>query len=227
MIESNIRVNKTARYFLSQKPNANIQEVWIVCHGYGQLANKFLSWFNPIFSKNILVVAPEGLNRFYRVGFNGNVGASWMTKEDRQNDIEDSVTYLDQVYNKIKSQIHKKAFFHVLGFSQGTATACRWIAMGKSKIDFLTLWAGNLPDDIDYSGKKDLLNKLSLKVIIGDNDEFYSETIIKKKLDVLKELNLKHLTIRFKGGHSIPEEPLKDLKQKIQQEIIDKQHLSK
>ena len=33
-------------------------------------------------------MAPEGLSRFYLEGFSGKVGATWMTREDRLNDID-------------------------------------------------------------------------------------------------------------------------------------------
>ena len=58
--------------------------------------------------------------------------------------------------------------------------------------------------------------------MVGHQDEFYTELLIQKQLDMLQLLNLDHSIIRFKGRHEIPEKPLTDLKQKIQQEIIDK-----
>ena len=88
MNKKEIKVPKTARYFTignEEQPD----EIWFVLHGYAQLANYFIEKFRVLESKNILVVAPEGLHRFYWNGMSGRVAASWMTKEDRLTDIAD------------------------------------------------------------------------------------------------------------------------------------------
>ncbi len=97
--EHHITVARTARYFTIGDPAAT--EIWFVCHGYGQLAARFLKRFEPITEGARLVVAPEGLSRFY-VGSGERrdqpVGATWMTREDRLHEIADYVKYLDAVY---------------------------------------------------------------------------------------------------------------------------------
>jgi len=46
-----------------------------------------------------------------------------MTREDRLHEIDDYVHYLDALHTKIVPQ---GATVTALGFSQGTATVCRW-----------------------------------------------------------------------------------------------------
>ncbi|MGH9418647.1 MAG: alpha/beta hydrolase, partial [Thermoanaerobaculia bacterium] len=82
-----------------------LSEVWIVCHGHGQLAARFLSRFVPIERSDRLFVAPEALSRYYlqppRGGPhapNAPIGATWMTSEDRDCEIADYVGYLDLLY---------------------------------------------------------------------------------------------------------------------------------
>ena len=48
MIENSLVSQKSGRYFFNQEPSKKIEQLWIVCHGYGQLANYFLKWFEPI-----------------------------------------------------------------------------------------------------------------------------------------------------------------------------------
>jgi hypothetical protein len=66
-----------------------VHDVWIVCHGYGQLAADFLAAFQVIAAADRLLVAPEALNRFYPGvttgphGPDSPVAATWMTREDR------------------------------------------------------------------------------------------------------------------------------------------------
>jgi hypothetical protein len=102
VISKNIAVKKTARYFLSGE-NKNPQFLMFVLHGYGMPARNFLEEFKALGNKNILIVSPEGLSRFYTKGFYGNIGASWMTSEDRENEIEDYIGYLDEVYKEVLS----------------------------------------------------------------------------------------------------------------------------
>jgi hypothetical protein len=45
--------------------DASLAEVWIVCHGHGQLASRFLTRFIPIEREDRLFVAPEALSRYY------------------------------------------------------------------------------------------------------------------------------------------------------------------
>jgi hypothetical protein len=87
IISKNISVTKTARYFLSKNNFEKIDTVMFVLHGYGMPAEKFLEEFKELDTENILIVAPEGLSRFYTKGFYGSIGASWMTKEDREHEI--------------------------------------------------------------------------------------------------------------------------------------------
>ena len=103
-----IKTTKTARYILSVEPSKDIKHLWIVCHGYGQSALGFLNWFKPIFSEETLIVAPEGLSKFYWEGYNGKVVSSWMTKENRENEINDYINYIETVINEIKPYIPKK-----------------------------------------------------------------------------------------------------------------------
>src|SRR5947199_8460531 len=90
---------RSARYFTVGSPEG-AAEVWFVCHGYGQLAARFLERLRPIEAKRRCIVAPEGLSRFYltETATERRVGASWMTREDRLHEIDDYVRYLDALY---------------------------------------------------------------------------------------------------------------------------------
>ena len=81
---------RSARYFTLGSPE-DAAEVWFVCHGYGQLAARFLERFRPIEANRRCIVAPEGLSRFYltETATERRVGASWMTREDRLHEIDD------------------------------------------------------------------------------------------------------------------------------------------
>ena len=222
MIKNEILVTKKASYYSSQKPSKSINQVWIICHGYGQLAEYFLEWFKPVFSEKTLIVAPEGLHRFYIKGFSGRVGASWMTKQDRLNDIEDYVNYLDEVYLEIKNMVSPSCFIHVLGFSQGVSTAIRWICKSKLQLNSLSLLAGKIPEDIDYNLYSKKINTLNPKIIFGNNDEFYSTKSINDELNFIKSSGLNFKYIEFDGGHKLKKNIITKLGTIIDKEINKK-----
>src|SRR5213592_1979241 len=99
MQEHHIGVTRGARYFALGTSSGEVGEVWFACHGYGQLAARFLEKLRVLDDGRRYLVAPEGLSRFYlsESPTERRVGASWMTREDRLAEIEDYVRYLDAV----------------------------------------------------------------------------------------------------------------------------------
>ena len=90
MTEHKIKVETTAHYYSIGELNNNTSDIWIVCHGYGQLASFFIRKFQDLDAPNRFIIAPEGFNKFYLNGYSGRVGASWMTKENREDEIEET-----------------------------------------------------------------------------------------------------------------------------------------
>lgn len=204
MKEQHIRVSKTARYFISAEPGAEIEEIWIACHGYGQLAEYFSKHFQGIASPGRLIVVPEGLSRFYLKGLGGSrVGATWMTSEDRLTEIDDYLGYLDDLYQNLTSQIGSRPATTILGFSQGTATAARWAVQGQVKPQRLILWAGNLPPELDLADPDSALRQLQLLMVVGDADPFINESRLAKELTRLNSANLPYQRIKFEGAHTL------------------------
>lgn len=205
MQEHSLTTQRTARYFTLGTPE-RATDVWFVCHGYGQLAARFLERFRPVERPDRCVVAPEGLSRFYlsENPAERRVGAAWMTREDRLHEIEDYVRYLDAVYADVAPA---KQSVSALGFSQGTATVCRWAALGASRIDRLILWGGEVPPDLDPK----LLRVPKLTLVYGTNDEFFTPKVVAANETRLREHGVPYELISFEGGHAIDVETLKRL----------------
>jgi predicted esterase len=205
MQEHHFSTSRSARYFTLGSPQ-HAADVWLVCHGYGQLASRFLERFRPIEAERRYVVAPEGLSRFYLTEHptERRVGASWMTREDRLHEIEDYVRYLDAVYSEIAPG---KARVTALGFSQGTATVCRWAGMGSSRIDRLIVWGGEVPPDLDLKR----LRVSSLTLVYGTRDEFFTPKIIAATEERLRANQIGYELMPFEGGHEIDEATLRRL----------------
>lgn len=202
----NIAVNKTATYYTSGNTKT-ATTIWFVLHGYGYLAKYFIKKFTPILNENTCVIAPEGLSKFYLkgVGVDGRTGASWMTKEDRENEIIDYVNYLDQLYDAILNQnIAPNVKINIVGFSQGGATASRWISSGKVKVNNFILWASVFPSDMNF--KK--FHKVNTHFLYGDNDEYVTEERVTKQHEIIASSGVNINTITFQGNHDIPESVL-------------------
>ena len=194
-MEHKLIAQKTFRYQQIGELDKATQ-LLIVLHGYGQLAEFFIRKFNGV-PENYLVIAPEGMHRFYLNGTSGRVGASWMTKEDRESDIQDNLNWLNQLLRELKE---KKKFEKIilLGFSQGGATAARWYYSTKNEFNNLILWASVFPPDLE---KPEQSNNSKNYFVIGNQDEFYPTEQQNQEISFYRNLGFRTLT--FEGKHDI------------------------
>lgn len=210
MQEHALPVSRTARYFTLGSLDAP-GDVWFVCHGYGQLAARFLERFRPIERNGRLIVAPEGLSRFYLTDSPAErrVGASWMTREDRLHEISDYIAFLDAVHHKVAPP---QAQVTVVGFSQGSATVCRWVGMGSRRVDRLIIWGGEVPPDLELTGRvAERLRAARLTLVYGSRDEYFTPKIVAATERRLGESKIEYERVPFEGGHEIDEGTLKQL----------------
>jgi predicted esterase len=195
--ERRITVSRSARYFTLGRPD---REVWFVLHGYGQLGARFLRHFEPIDDGTRLLVAPEGLSRFYLTDSPAErrVGATWMTREDRLAEIDDYVRYLDAVYEDVLRSVDRAQIkVTALGFSQGATTMCRWRTLGVSKIDRLIVWGGEVPPDVD------LPRAARLTLVYGSRDEYFTAKVVAATEARLREQQVPYDLVPFEGGHEV------------------------
>ncbi len=213
-----IRTTRTARFSVSGAVSAEITDVWFVCHGYGQLASEFISEFDCIVSPHRLIVAPEALSRFYLAeagGFHGpdaKIGATWMTREDRDAEIDDYVSYLDNLYDLIFQEVDRSAVkVTVLGFSQGGATANRWLTRGRAKADRLLMWGCLLASDSDLNEAATFFRDVELSLVYGTRDKFADTGMIADYENLLRDNNVPFRLESFEGGHRMDRETLRRL----------------
>ena len=126
-------VQRQMRYTVFPETPTKGKTLVIVLHGYGQLTEFFSKKFQEL-GNEFVVICPEGMHRFYLEGTSGRVGASWMTKEWREQDIIENINALNGLVESIVKQLEPVKII-VVGFSQGVATAARWIQNSVVKID--------------------------------------------------------------------------------------------
>jgi len=175
--------------------------IWIVLHGYGQLARYFLTKFEGL-EEGVAIAAPEALNRFYLDEAHNRVGATWMTREDRENEITDQLGYLDALVKELRGE-RTDVPIHVLGFSQGVATACRWSLLGKTKMDRMVLWAGSLPPEPTFAELRTAWAHLTVEVVLGSEDPFAGEKESQATTARLEAAGVQYRLHRFTGGHAL------------------------
>jgi predicted esterase len=204
MTENKLSIEKTIRYFTIGDIE-KAKYLLIALHGYGQLSSYFGKKFEDL-PNEFFIVIPEGMHRFYLDGTSGRVGASWMTKEAREDDIEDNLNYLNQL---IKMLTSNKSFEKIilLGFSQGGATATRYY-YSNSKIDHLVLWACIFPPDLKIENEVKKENQSNV-FVLGNQDSYFAGNQFSETLNFYSKLGFK--TIEYSGNHSIDSTILKNL----------------
>ena len=213
--EHHLAVQRTARYYtLGTLPadalGADVTEVWMVCHGYGQLAAPFIQSFARVAAPSRCIVAPEALSRFYLDRSSTatdpppRVGATWMTREDREHEIADQVAYLDALHDRCRPpSVADRVRLRVLGFSQGVATASRWLAYGRVRADELIAWAGAFPPDIDLASFADRMSSTTVALVVGTRDELASWAAADAQLERFTAAGIRARQLTFDGGHRL------------------------
>jgi predicted esterase len=205
---NSIQIKKTATYETYGNPKT-AKTIVFVLHGYGQLAEFFIRKFNVLNQTDYFVVAPEGLHRFYLNGASGRVGASWMTKEKRESDIDDYINYLDSVWEKINLEFSfdKKV---LIGFSQGGATASRWHDKGNFFANDFLMWAAVFPNDMNFEFSNNFHESTNY-FVLGDEDEYLSIDDGAKAVESLHQFKIEFEFVKFSGNHNIESKTLLNL----------------
>ena len=213
-----LAVPRTARFYTIGEATEDVNDLWIACHGYGQLAAPFIETFEVIAAPHRLIVAPEGLSRFYldrnRTAADPNpaVGASWMTREDRDHEIADHVRYLDELVAHLRPRLARdRVRLVALGFSQGVATVARWVARGATRVDDVILWAGSFPPDVEPARLGERIGTASVTLVVGGRDNLASWAGAETQLERLTAGGLAARLVQFDGGHRLDDATLTSL----------------
>ena len=178
------------------------QYVWIVFHGMGYLSRFFLKYFSRLPKEEHYFVAPQAPSKYYMDNRFKNVGASWLTKENTEVEIENVLSYVDAVYASLN--IPESVKLIVLGFSQGMSIAARWVARRKIICDKLVFYAGGFPNELKVSDFEFLLDSTQIIMVYGDQDKYLTPERLPFQEGRLEELfKGKAHKLVFEGGHEI------------------------
>lgn len=195
---------------------ADAKELWIVLHGYGQLAAEFLAGFDAVDDGTRFIVAPEALSRFYDARSTmekhaaATVGASWMTREDRTEEIADQLHWLQLAHDHYRALVGPTAPLTVLGFSQGAAAASRWVSSGAVAPVHLISWGGAIAPELAL-GPDSPLGRTRCTIVVGDRDRFVSAEKISEERERLEKAGFRCAFEHFEGGHRLDDAMLRRL----------------
>lgn len=202
--EKQVSYRSTNSYSTLNEFTAETKNIWVVFHGIGYLSKYFLKYFRHLNQKENYVIAPQAPSKYYLDSKYEHVGASWATRENTEQEIENVLAYLDEVYEK--EGLKNAENLILFGYSQGVSVVSRWVANRKIKCSKLILNSGRLPQELEPSDFA-FLEGIEVDFVYGKDDPFVNEEFLKSEEKRIKELFPKNLTfIGFDGGHEVNKE---------------------
>lgn len=202
-MQKHIEVSLKASYRTLNELTPKTKRIWLVFHGYGMLTEFFIKKFEILNKEENFIIAPQGLSKFYLDGFDGRVGATWMTKEDRLTEIENQHRYVAAVLKK-ESIGYEHLDVILFGFSQGAATMCRFAVAEKIPFSKMVLWAGTIPHDMSAEDIGHWPKPLPLYGFVGTRDHFLPEERRLKVEQRIEEVTGTKLQMTiFEGKHEV------------------------
>lgn len=166
-------------------------------HGYGETAEAHLAELSAIPGADAWhKVAVLALHRFYNTKTQDVVG-SWMTRLDREQAIEDNVTYVRAVVGALRRELGGSGLLVFCGFSQGASMA--WRAAARSAAcDAVVALGGDVPPDVAES------NLPLPPALLGRGlaDPWYGAEKLDHDLGVLSGRGALIESCVFEGGHA-------------------------
>lgn len=207
-MKNSINYEHIAHYRTSHIVKRQEKEIIFALHGYGQLSEFFLRKLSPLFTEDRLFVVPEATNYAYLEGFSGRVGANWMTRHERESAIINNNHFLNAVMESLWIKYSEKPTVKVLGFSQGAATATRWVSQLAIPVESIILWGGGFAHDLEPAKAQQRFRDSICYLAVGDQDHYITAESLQKQDELVKELGINAQKISYKGGHEIDVELL-------------------
>lgn len=209
--EKEISYTSTNTYLCLNTLNKDTKNVWFVLHGLGFLSKFFINYFRDLPQHENYIIAPQAPSKYYLNSKYTRVGASWLTKENRELETENNIEYLDGIYRA--ENIPPNCRLIVLGFSQGVSIAARWVAKSKIPCKELVLYAGGIPEELTAEDFDFLIPlNTKIKIVLGTQDEFLTrERLKKERIKIAALFNDRAEYITFDGRHEVDVQVINDL----------------
>jgi len=160
---------------LVRAPAERGAERWLVgFHGYAQGANAMLELLRRVPGADAWrLVAIQALHPFYNK-YN-QIGASWMTPQDREHAIDDNVAYVDAVLAALAAEFGAPGRLVLCGFSQGVAMAYRAGLRGTPAANAIVAVAGDVPPEFREHAPRPWPR---VCIVTGTKDTWYTPELL-------------------------------------------------
>ena len=154
-------VPRTARYYALGEAGPDTRQVWFCLGAHGQPVAGLAQHLAPLVEGGRLLILPEGLSRHSlpppaQATLGGDVSAlapqtdaSWFAPDSLLPDLADLTNYLDLLAADVLARCPSPTPFTVLGYGEGAAAACRWLAGGRQPYSRLVLYNAVFPAEMD------------------------------------------------------------------------------
>ena len=167
-------------------------------HGYLEPAEAAFDRLQQIPGSNAwLLVAVQGLNRFYR-GRTQDVVAGWMTRQDREVAIADNQSYVGAVVEEAAREWNAGETLVVAGFSQGVAMAYRAACASRRSVAGAIALGGDIPPELDTAALRRVRAALIGR---GSRDEWYTGEKLAADMTRLHDAGVDVRTVELDAGH--------------------------
>lgn len=228
-------VDSLSRY-LDKKKNPEVKEIWfssdayvkaylrlpddydesktyplvIGLHGYGATGESFMRIWDMFEKQDFIYICPE---TFYPFSLGKKIGYSWFTWTDDEaidKEIADKThEYIVKVTRKMQS-IYKIDRTYLLGFSQGCGLAYTTGIKQRELYDGLMCFGGWLDTEILNDEMIEKANDLKVFIAHGNQDKMVEFDSGIKAKEKLSEYGYEFKFHEFDGGHTVPEEAVKE-----------------
>jgi predicted esterase len=200
-IESEVLEARTRGRFLLRPPLAGTPRLLLVgCHGYGENAARHLAQLERIAgAESWALVAVDALNAFYERRTN-DVIRGWMTRELREEAIEDNLVYLRAILDRVRPRFGWRVPVVYLGFSQGAAMAWRAAVRGGHGGSAVVALGGDLPPEL-VALPADHPFPPRVLLLRGERDEWYTAEKLAADRAALAGRQVAVEELLYPGGH--------------------------
>jgi predicted esterase len=207
--EKQVSYESRNTYGVLNEFTAKTKNVWLVCHGIGYLSRYFLKYFKHLDPEENFIIAPQAPSKYYLNGKYIHVGASWLTRENTEQDIENVLNYLDVVYKA--ENLEKAPQLILFGYSQGVSVVTRWVARRKISCDHLVMHSGKVPAELETENFSFLKNS-KFSFLYGTQDQYFAEADVSREKERLIKLFPSNFEIQtFEGGHEVNKDLISEI----------------
>lgn len=201
MNEKQVSYRSTNTYSSLNELTDKTENVWVVFHGIDYLSRYFLKYFRHLNQEKNYIIAPQAPSKYYLNGKYEHVGASWATRENTEQEIDNAMAYLDEIYKQEGLENAKNLI--LFGYSQGVSIVTRWVARRKINCSKLILNSGRIPKELKPEDFV-FLNSTEISFVYGTEDPFVNNEFLESEEKRIRELFPRNLKfIPFDGGHEV------------------------